>query len=51
MAKIKIKIRLGNKGSTLTENRKELLDQVTFPFIFLDEDENEISKEEEPKKI
>lgn len=58
MGKKKIKIHLGDKGkiemelnpdSLLTEIRKELLDAVTFPFIFLDEDENEIPKENESK--
>lgn len=58
MAKKKIKIRLDDKGkiemeleqdNLLTEIRKELLDSVTFPFIFLDEDEKEIPKENECK--
>lgn len=55
----KIKVRFGDKGklnldldvnSSLTEIRKELLDIITFPFLFADEDEKEISKEDESKK-
>lgn len=55
----KVKIHLDEKG-TITQElnaeeylnniRKQLLDKVYFPFIFLDEDENEISKEEELSK-
>ena len=59
MAKTKIKIRMGKKGkieveldtdNLLIDIRKELLDQVLFPFIFLDEDENPIPKNEETNK-
>ena len=58
MGKKKIKINLDDKGkkdmelnteSLLTDIRKELLDIVTFPFIFADEDEKEIPKEKESK--
>jgi hypothetical protein len=55
----KVKIHLDEKG-TITQElnaeeylnniRKQLLDKVYFPFIFLDEDENEISKDEEISK-
>ena len=60
MGKKKIKINLGDKGkidmeldteSLLVDIRKELLDVVTFPFVFADDDEKEIPKEEEVKKI
>ena len=56
MGKKKIKIRLGKKGKIekeldvdnfLPEIRNELLDTVTFPFIFLNEDEEKIKKEDE----
>ena len=56
MGKKKIKIRLGKKGKIekeldvdkyLPEIRNELLDTVTFPFIFLNEDEEKIQKEDE----
>ena len=58
MGKKKIKIRLGKKGKIekeldvdnyLPEIRNELLDTVTFPFIFLNEDEEKIQKEDEAK--
>ena len=42
----KSKIELETK-SLLSDIRKELLDKITFPFIFLDEDEKEIPKESE----
>ena len=61
MSKKKVKINLGDKGGkiekeldtslSLIEIRKEILDIVTFPFVFADEDEKEIPKEEEPKRI
>jgi len=56
MAKKTISVFLGDKGkikieldpkSLLSEIRKELLDTVTFPFIFIDEDEKEFPKEKE----
>jgi len=56
MSKKKIKVHLNDKekiileletNKLLTEIRKELLNSVTFPFIFLDENDNEISKEKE----
>lgn len=31
----------------LSEIRKDLLDSVTFPFIFVDDDDKEIPKEKE----
>lgn len=59
MGSKKVKIHLDEKG-TITQElnveeylnniRKQLLDKVYFPFIFLDEDENEISKDEEISK-
>ena len=60
MGKKKIKVRLGDKGkidleletdSLLTEIRKELLDVITFPFIFLNDEEKEIPKEKESNTI
>ena len=56
MGKKKIRVYLGDQGKIeleleteklLTEIRKDLLDSVTFPFIFVDDDENEIPKEKE----
>ena len=56
MSKKTIKVNLGEKGkikieldtnSLLSEIRKQLLDTVTFPFLFADEDENEIPNEKE----
>ena len=56
MGKKKIKVHLGDKGKielemdtekVLSEVRKDLLDSVTFPFIFIDEDDKEIPKEKE----
>lgn len=59
MGKKKVKVNLADKGKIemeldpehlLEEIRKELLDIVTFPFNFADEDEKEIPKVEETKK-
>jgi GTP-binding protein EngB required for normal cell division len=59
MSKKKIKINLGDKGKiekeldtslSLVEVRKELLDIVSFPFVFGDEDEKEIAKEDEQNR-
>lgn len=56
MGKKKIKVHLGDKGKiemeletekVLSEIRKDLLDSVTFPFIFVDDDDKEIPKEKE----
>ena len=56
MGKKKIKVHLGDQGKIeleletekfLTEIRNDLLDSVTFPFIFLDDEDNEIPKEKE----
>ena len=56
MGKKKIRIYLGNQrktemeletGKLLTEIRNDLLDPVKFPFIFLDDEDNEIPKEKE----
>ena len=56
MSKKTIKVNLGEKGKIkieldtnclLSEIRKQLLDTVTFPFLFADEDENEIPNEKE----
>jgi len=56
MGKKKINVHLGDQGKIkveletekfLTEIRNDLLDSVTFPFIFVDEDDNEIPKEKE----
>ena len=56
MGKTKIKIHLEGEGRIiieieiykfLSEIRKDLLDVVKFPFIFLDDDDNEIPKEKE----
>ena len=58
MGKTKIKIHLEGEGRIiieieiykfLSEIRKDLLDVVKFPFIFLDDDDNEIPKEKESK--
>ena len=48
MGKTKIKIQLEGKGRIIIEIeiRKDLLDVVKFPFIFVDDD-NEIPKEKE----
>ena len=52
----KIKIHLDEKGKiekeldvemSLADVRKELLDIITFPFVFADEDEKEIPKDKE----
>ena len=57
---MKIKVNLGNKGkikmdlnpnNSLSEIRKELLEIITFSFIFKDSDENDIPKEKEPEII
>ena len=55
MSKVKIKIHINkekiikelDKENTLTKIREELLDDITFPFIFCNEDEEEIPKENE----
>ena len=56
MGKEKIKVHPGDQEiikieleieKFLTEIRNDLLDSVTFPFIFVDEDDNEIPKEKE----
>ena len=56
MGKRKLKIHLDEKGKiekemddemSLADARKELLDLITFPFVFADEDENEIPKDKE----
>ena len=56
MSKKIVKVNLGDKGKIkvelelnkyLNEIRTQLFDIVTFPFIFLDEDENNIPKEKE----
>ena len=55
MPKLKIKIRINKErinkelddDNVLTKIREELLDEITFPFIFCNEDEEEISKENE----
>ena len=55
MSKVKIKININkekiikelDKENTLTKIREELLDDITFPFIFCNEDEEEIPKENE----
>ena len=54
MGKKKIKIHLDEKGKiekeldvemSLADVRKELLDIITFPFVFADDEEKEIPKE------
>ena len=56
MVKKKINVFFGNNGkiqieletkSFLSDIRKELLDKIIFPFIFLNEDDEEIPKEKE----
>ena len=49
MGKTKIKIHLEGEGRIIIEIeiRKDLLDVVKFPFIFVDDDDNEIPKEKE----
>ena len=56
MGKKKVKIHLDEKGKidkeldvemSLADVRKELLDIITFPFVFADEDEKEIPKDKE----
>ena len=55
MSKVEIKIRINkekiikelDKENTLTKIREELLDDITFPFIFCNDDEEEIPKEKE----
>ena len=58
MPKKRIKIHLGTLNNiileldtdiSLKEIRKNLINIVNFPFIFLDEDDNEIQNEKEPK--
>ena len=60
MSKNLINVNLGDKGrikmeldknKLLSEIRKQLLDTVTFPFIFADEDEQEIPNEKESEII
>ena len=60
MSKRKIKVHLNDKKTIqleldteeiLKNTRKELINHVTFPFIFLDDEDNEISQDEERVKI
>ena len=60
MSKRKIKVHLNDKKTiqleldteeVLKNTRKELINHVTFPFIFLDDEDNEISQDEERVKI
>ena len=55
---IKIRIQNNNKilkvlnpNDSLSKIRLELIDTISFPFIFKDSDENDISKEKEPEII
>ena len=55
MSKVEIKIRINkekiikelDKENTLTKIREELLDDITFPFIFCNDDDEDIPKEKE----
>jgi len=55
MAKVKLKIHINKEkiikeldsDNTLTKIREELLGDITFPFIFCNDDEEEIPKENE----
>ena len=60
MSKTKIKVHLNDKKTiqleldkkeVLKNIRKELMNYVTFPFIFVDDEDNEISQDEERVKI
>ena len=60
MSKTKIKVHLNDKKTIqleldkdeiLKNIRKELINHVSFPFIFLDDEDNEINQDEERVKI
>ena len=60
MSKTKIKVHLNvkktiqlelDKDEILKNIRKELINHVSFPFIFLDDEDNEINQDEERVKI
>ena len=60
MSKTKIKVHLNDKKTIqleldkdeiLKNIRKELINHVSFPFIFIDDEDNEINQDEERVKI